>query len=98
MLSLFPLVVLGVVFPGGFAAAGENTGQLTLPEAIGRLRQGIPIYACAATPDAFSRLPDECPDRRSPAQWVEDIQNGKAVFGRDKRMAQPHAHNTEEKP
>lgn len=97
MLSLLPLVVLGVIFPGGFAAAGENAGQLTLPEAIFRLRQGIPIYACAGRPDWFSELPGKCPGGSNTSQWVEDIQNGKAVFGRDKRMAQPHARTTEEK-
>jgi hypothetical protein len=98
MLNLLPLVVLGVAFPGGFAAAGEDAGQLTLPEAIGRLRQGIPIYACAGRPDWFSDQPGECPGGRSTLQMVEDIQNGKALFGRDKNMAQPHARNTEEKP
>lgn len=96
MLSLLPLVVLGVVFPGG-KAAGEDAGRLTVAEAIGRLRQGIPIYACAGRPDWFSDLPGECLGGNSTLQVVDDIQNGKALFGRDSRMAQPHARSTEEK-
>lgn len=100
MLSLLPLVVLGVVFPGGFAAAGEDAGRLTLPEAVGRLRQGIPIYACTGTADAFLGLLDECPDGRGTRQLVEDIQNGKAVFGGDRKTAgaRTPAISTEEKP
>lgn len=95
MLSLLPPVVLGVVFPGGYAA-GEDAGRLSVAEAIGRLRQGIPIYACTGRPYWFSDLPGECLGRNSTLQVVDDIQNGKAAFSRDRRTAQTHARSTEE--
>jgi hypothetical protein len=78
------LFVLGVTLPGGFASAGEDTGQLTLLQAISRLRQGIPVYSCALRRDWFSGISGQCPDGAT-LEWIEDIQNGKAVFERGNR-------------
>lgn len=76
------LLVLAAILPGGLASAGEEGGQLTLPQAAVRLRQGIPVYSCAVRPNWFYGVAGQCPGGGMELEWVEDIQNGKAVFRR----------------
>lgn len=80
MLKLLILFLLGVILPCGLATAMEGSGQLTLPEAISRLRQGTPVYSSAGRPDWFSEM--RYPESRTDPAWIENIQNGKAVSGR----------------
>ena len=81
------MLLLGVLLSGGSASAGEDSGRLTLLQAAVRLRQGIPVYSCPVRPDWFSGVPGQCPGVDTELEWVEDIQKGKAVFGREKGAA-----------
>jgi hypothetical protein len=80
------VLILGVILSGGFTAAGGDSARLTPIEAAGRLRQGIPVYSCAARPDRFFGVRGRCPGSTDPAR-VEEIRDGKAVFGRGSRAA-----------
>jgi len=75
------LLILGVLLSGGFASAGEHPSRLTLVEAADHLRRGFPVYACDERPDWFSGEPGQCFGGVK-MEWVEEIKNGKAVFGR----------------
>jgi hypothetical protein len=94
MLTLHTLIVIGVVFP-----AGEDAGRLTFLKAISRLRKGIPVHARTDRRDWFSGTPGQCPERGPGLEWVVDIQNGEARFGKGKSTTSrgPHANTTEEK-
>lgn len=100
MLDLHTLAVIGVVFPGGFTAAGEDAGRFTLHQAISRLRKGNPVHARTGRRDWSSGTPGRCPESGPEPECVEDIRNGETVLGRDRSSTSrgPHAITTEEKP
>ncbi len=93
------MLVLGFILSGGFVSAGEGPGRLGQAEAVGRLRRGIPVYSCATRPDWFSGEPGQCPGGGRELEWVEEIRNGKAVFGpgRGGRAGETTNRNTREK-
>ncbi len=93
------LLILGVFLSGGFASAGEEPGPLSLVDAAIRLRHGVPVYSCAARPDWFSAGPGRCPTGGAELEWVDEIQNGKAVFRRERgtRAGETTNRNTMEK-
>ena len=79
MVKRLAMLAQAVILPGGLASAGEETGQLTPLQTAARLRQGIPVYSCAMRPGWFYEMAGQCPG--GDWEWVEDIQNAKAMFG-----------------